>query len=154
MCHIQIYKRILRTADFHLVNDGSQHQISRSSLACRVVFPHEAIEFEIAQIAAFLQQCIRQRNLRHFLHAQRGGMKLDKFQIAEFGARLEAKRDSIARGCGRICCAAIDLAQPTIGKQHGGTGDLVRHALLIQSRNSRDVATSGQETGHKTKGNN
>src|SRR5882672_7942802 len=56
MSEVEVSDGLGTARDFELVNDGAGHYISRSQLAERMVFVHEAIHLHVAEVRAFPAQ--------------------------------------------------------------------------------------------------
>ncbi len=133
---VQVDEGIFGAADFHFMHDGARHQIARGYFSHRVIFPHEAIQFNVAENGSFSTQMFAEQKTRRFFDVKHRGMVLEKFHIPDLRASAVSKRDAICGRSFRIGRVAADLAQTAGRQQHGRTGDVVRRAFVIENGNA------------------
>ena len=146
---IKIHERILGMADLHLVHDGPRHHIARSQFRQRVIFCHEAVHLDIAQIRAVAPQRLREQKAWSLFQVQRGGMKLNELHVADFRSGAEGHSYAISRGYLGVRGVAIELSHTARGQQNRGTCNIFGQSLLIDQRDAGHASAFGVEFGGK-----
>ena len=118
----QVEKHVRRTRPAHLGDDGAGDHVSRRQ------FIGKALARGVPQHAALAPQRLGEQKPRRALDMQRGGVKLNEFNIADFRAGAPSHGDAVARGYVRIGSLFVHPSEASGGQQHGPRADCNRFA--------------------------
>src|SRR5581483_6783006 len=125
MREIEINGSVRALHQVKLVSDRAGNHVARRKLGQLVILRHEALQLEVAQVAALAAQSFGEEETRSALEEQRRGVELHELHVPDFGSGAKGHCDTVAGSDLWVGSVAVHVAEAACGQQHGAGANLV-----------------------------
>ena len=130
-----VQQHMIRASPVHFRKNGTGDHVARGQLGQFMVSGHESLTGQVPQYGSFAANGFGYQEIALFLTEQRGGMKLDKFQIHQLHASPRSHGGTVS-GCHlRVRGAGIQPAIATRCADDHRRGKHMQGALAVHGKN-------------------